>query len=119
VRRWLCWAVASDAAGRFSGWRRADSLAWCRPSGLTVGTPQRPVRVGVGQLWLDDMGTLLWSLAAATVTWWPRARRVLDVLLGVILSAYVLLVAGPYAPEAAAPAPREPRLVGQRGARRR
>jgi hypothetical protein len=56
--------------------------------------PQRPVRVGVGELWLDNVRTLLRPFAAAaTVTWWPRARHVLDVLLSVVLCASVLLVA--------------------------
>jgi hypothetical protein len=56
--------------------------------------PQWPVQVGVGELWLDNMRTLLCPFAAAApVTWWPRAGRVLDVLLSVILSAGVLLVA--------------------------
>jgi hypothetical protein len=56
-------------------------------------TPQRPVHVGVGKLWLDNTRTLPWPLAAVTVTWWPRARHVLDVPLSVVLGANVLLVA--------------------------
>jgi hypothetical protein len=31
----LGWAVTSDRRGWFSGWRRADSLTFCRPAGLT------------------------------------------------------------------------------------
>lgn len=56
--------------------------------------PERPVRVGIGELWLDNARTLLWPLAAAAaVSWWPRARYALDVLLVVILGGNVLLVA--------------------------
>ena len=57
-------------------------------------TPEHPARVGVGELWLDNARTLLWPLAAAAaVSWWPRARYALDVLLVVILGGNVLLVA--------------------------
>jgi hypothetical protein len=57
-------------------------------------TPEHPTRVGVGELWLDNARTLLWPLAAAAaVSWWPRARYALDVLLVVILGGNVLLVA--------------------------
>jgi hypothetical protein len=57
-------------------------------------TPEQPVHIGVGELWFDNARTMLWPLAAAAaVTWWPRARRALDVLLIVILGGNVLLVA--------------------------
>ena len=57
-------------------------------------TPEHPVHVGVGELWLDNARTMLWPLAAAAmVSWWPRARGALDVLLVVIFGGNVLLVA--------------------------
>jgi hypothetical protein len=57
-------------------------------------TPERPVSVPVGELWLDNARTLVCAFAAAgAVTWWPRARRVLDVGLVVILGGNVVLVA--------------------------
>ena len=57
-------------------------------------TPEQPARVAVGELWLGNARTLLWPLAAAAaVSWWPRARYALDLLLVVILGGNVLLVA--------------------------
>jgi hypothetical protein len=36
------WAVTSDRAGWFPGWRRADSLTFCRPVGVTDRMSCRP-----------------------------------------------------------------------------
>lgn len=57
-------------------------------------TPQQPVAVPAGELWLENARTLLWPFAAtAAVSWTPRARLFFDVSLTVILGANVLLVA--------------------------
>lgn len=57
-------------------------------------TPQRPVQVGVGELWLSNARALLPTFgAAAAVVWWPRARPALDAALVLIFGANVLLVA--------------------------
>src|SRR4051794_15295849 len=57
-------------------------------------TPERPVAIGAGELWLDNARTLLWPfLAAAVVTWTPRTRPFFDLALVVVLGGNVLLVA--------------------------
>jgi hypothetical protein len=57
-------------------------------------TPEHPVDVPVAELWLTNARTLLLAFgAAAAVTWWPRARPVLDVVVCVVLGGNVLLVA--------------------------
>jgi hypothetical protein len=57
-------------------------------------TPQRPVDVPVAELWVANARTLLLAFgAAAAVVWWPRARAVLDVAVGLVLGGNVLLVA--------------------------
>jgi len=57
-------------------------------------TPERPVQIGVWELWSHNARALLLAFAAAVaVTWWPRARRALDVALALVFGANVVLVA--------------------------
>lgn len=79
-------ALASVAAALLGA--RAELRAWY---GLT---PQQPADVAVADLWLDNARTMLLAFgAAAAVVWWPRARAALDVAVGLVLGANVLLVA--------------------------
>ena len=57
-------------------------------------TPEHPTAVPVAELWLANVRALLLAFgAAAAVVWWPRARVLLDVVVGVVLGGNVLLVA--------------------------
>lgn len=57
-------------------------------------TPDNPAQIGVVELWLHNTRTVLLAFgAAAAVSWWPAARRAIDVVLVVVLSVNVLVVA--------------------------
>jgi hypothetical protein len=57
-------------------------------------TPDRPRRIGPLVLWSQNVRALLPVFAAAlAVSWWPRARLALDVVLAVVVGGNVLLVA--------------------------
>jgi hypothetical protein len=57
-------------------------------------TPDRPLRIGPVALWLHNLRALLPVFtAAAAVSWWPRARAALDVVIAAVVGGNVLLVA--------------------------
>jgi hypothetical protein len=57
-------------------------------------TPQDPVGIPVGELWLDNARALLFVFgAAAAVVWWPQARAAFDVAVCLVVGGNVLLVA--------------------------
>ncbi|HEV7885264.1 MAG TPA: hypothetical protein VGO81_16955 [Solirubrobacteraceae bacterium] len=82
-------AVGALAAGVVAAAGAGETLR--RWFGLT---PEHPVHVPVGELWLANARVLLLVFgAAAAVVWWPRARPALDVVVCVMLGGNVVLVA--------------------------